>query len=611
MTRRKPATPKGETPEARIVQLVTGAPVHRLSDQVDDAIAPDDDPPWADEAEPGEDAFDEEGPSELRAADGGSGDSSIDLDAVKRCAAYDHSDTDNGLRLIAHFGNDLTVMAKGGVDGGDWLVWEGRHWDLDGGAAGAALCAQRVGHRIACEAEYLEHTPQERAALATARKFGQEDKSDAAKAARKAADDAKEALGRRKSARWKFAITSKNTARMKNMLTCAAPHLRRQPDAFNRDAHLIVTQTHTLRLGFQKVGKGGEADRFVKMDARENFAREDYATGLVPCDYDPQATCEKWLAFLARCMPDKETLRTIRQYAGTCLLGVLMQRLMFHYGLGANGKSVFLKVLFEVIGKSYGVSLPKETIMGLGERGAGQASPDIVRLFGKRAVRIDELKEGENLREDLVKRLTGGDEMAVRNLFQGYFDFVNFATPHMSGNGMPRIEGTDNGIWRRMLVVHWDVTIPVEERRDFDEFVADLLTERSGILNWLIDGAVDYLENGLFIAPKIAEATKEYREDMDPVGRFIDDCVRAAAGERVASRTMFDAYKNWGAANGVFVDDRHQTRFGKEMNKRCARSRGASGRAYLDVELHDVPESPHRGGRKDEVPPPEEGDGFE
>jgi putative DNA primase/helicase len=526
------------------------------------------------------DACDALGPSDRREAE-----ASVDDKIVRECAGLDHSDTDNGARLRLHFGADLVVMAQGGVAGGEWLGWEGRYWDRDGGPARAAMLAQKIGGRIALEAEYLEHTPTERKAIEDAKGFSKDDESPAAKQAMEAARGAVKALKARKAARWRFAVTSKNSARVKNMLEMAAPHLRRDVRGFNCDAMLIVTQNATLRLVCETYG----AARNVSIDGRAGFSREDYATGLVPCDYDRAAEAPKWVAFLDRCLPDLDVRRTVRQYSATGLLGVLLQRVMFHHGFGANGKSVYLAVIFAVLGKSLSVSLPKETFSGSGQRGAGQASPDIVRLNGKRAVRIDELKEGESLHEDLVKRLTGGDEIAVRNLFEGYFDFANLATPHMSGNGFPRIDGTDNGIWRRMLVVHWEVTIPPEERREFDEFVADLLTERSGILNWLLEGACDYLENGLFIADKIAAATAQYQEEMNPIGEFIKACVEAAPGETIGANTAFQAYVSWSRANAR--REKSQTAFGREMAKHFQRDDKRT-RSYLDCRLHDVPARP-------------------
>jgi putative DNA primase/helicase len=538
--------------------------------------------------EAGADACADLGPSDAEVSGG-------DPKIIAACAGLDHSDTDNGTRLIKHFGRDLIVMAQGGVAGGDWLAWDGRHWDLDNGPASAALLAQKVGGRIALEAAFLDFTPAEREAVKAEEAFSADDKSAPAVAARAAAEGARKTLQARKTSRWRFGVSSKNSARIKNMLETAAPHLRRDVSLFNTDPLLVVTQTHTLIFSREIDLECPDPDvtRYAgRVEALAVFRREDLATGLVPCGYDPQAVSAKWTAFLDRCMPDLELRRTVQQYSGMGLLGVLAQKLMFHHGFGANGKSVFLAVLTRVLGKSYAVGLPAESITGGAERGAGQASPDIVRLLGKRMLRVDELPEGQKLHEDLVKRLTGGDEVTVRNLFKGYFDFRNVATPHMSGNGFPKIEGTDNGIWRRMLVVHWSVTIPPEERREFDEFVDDLLTEASGILNWLIDGALDFLAHGLVVAPAIANATEAYREDMDPIGRFVAACVEVAPGHSEAAAALYDAYLAWCPGNNVTPCQ--QTRFGREMAKRFVKAKKQTV-SYLDIRLHDVPPRPDDG----------------
>ena len=95
---------------------------------------------------------------------------------------------------------------------------------------------------------------------------------------------------------------------------------------------------------------------------------------------------------------------------------------MFHYGEGANGKSVYLEMLMRLLGKSFTVGLPTESIVGKGERSAGGASPDLIRLFGKRMVRVLELPEGKPLQSELIKKLTGSEEIPVRTLFKGFVD---------------------------------------------------------------------------------------------------------------------------------------------------------------------------------------------
>ncbi len=537
----------------------------------------------ADDAPTTHDACDELGPSDAE-------DSGADPTIVARCAALDHSDTDNGKRLREHFGRDLLVMAQSGVAGGDWLGWDDTHWDQSGGLARATMTAQKLGGRIALEAAHLDFTKDERAAIDDVERYDDADESKPAKAARAAAAEAQKALKGRRAARWRFAVTSKNKARYSNALDAAAPHLRRSPDEFNAAPMLVATKTHTLR--FVREEDPGSAETPVysaRVEALKGHRREDLLTGVIPVAYDPEAKAPKWQAFLDRTMPDLAIRRTVQAYSGTGLLGILLQNLMFHHGFGANGKSVFLETLTRLLGESFAVGLPAESIVGSGERAAGGPSPDIERLFGKRMVRVLELPEGTPFKEDLVKRLTGGERFPVRTLYKGFYEFQCRATPHMSGNGFPRIDETDQGIWRRMLVVHWAVTIPKEERRDFEEMVADLLTEGPGILNWLIEGAIDFLSHGLVVAAPVEKATEAYKDDMDPIGRFVADCVEVCPGQNVGARAMYDAYVSWSKANAL--TPRFETKFGIEMKKRFTKDEKRT-RSYLDCRLHDVPTRP-------------------
>src|SRR5262249_54340700 len=78
--------------------------------------------------------------------------------AIAACALLDHSDTDNGKRLRAYYGSDLTVLALEEAAGGAFLGWTGTHWDMADGAALAQLCAQKVGPIIMAEADFMQPT---------------------------------------------------------------------------------------------------------------------------------------------------------------------------------------------------------------------------------------------------------------------------------------------------------------------------------------------------------------------------------------------------------------------------------------------------------------------
>lgn len=549
------------------------------------------------------DGFDEEG------CDGPSGgetgpDRSV---AIAEASRLDHSDTDNGRRLILHFGEDLKVMQRAGIRNTSYVVWTGSHWDLDGGEDRAFAVAQEIGALIGLEADHLAATPMEAKAIAEARtaaddlaalearrsEWTDDEKRrvrdlEATIAAGKAA---REALDKRKVARRKFGISSKNKARLDAMLACAAPHMTRPPQAWNADPWRFATRTHTIRLGRVVDPENPDPDgvRFVgTVEVTPGHRRDDLITFVVPVDFDAEAGCPTWEAFLERFLPSPAVRRFVQVFSGLGLLGVTVQKFVFHYGDGANGKSVFMQTLANVFG-ALGANLEPESITGQNQRQGGQASPDIVKLFGKRFLKVSELPEGVPLQEELIKKLTGGEEMSARALFQGAFDFTPVFSAQMSGNGYPKIEGTNHGIWRRIAVVHWPVKIPEAEQREFSEVIDGFRPEYSGILNWLIEGARIWLSEGLVLPDEVRTATKDYQDDMDPVGPFIADCVTLFPGQSVTAREMYEAYCAWAEANAVFAIK--EAKFGRVMKGRIKRT-DERIRRYLDCYLHDVPARP-------------------
>lgn len=529
----------------------------------------------------------------------------LDVETLTECALLDHSDTDNALRLTKYFPDQLLVMQAAGVTGGDKLIWSGRHWDMDGGEAGAALLAQRVGNFIQIEADHMVSTEVERRQIEAGQvgaieldslmKVDEEKLTDDNRQRIKELRDivsagkmAKQALGKRKVAHRKFGVTSKNASRIRAMLECAVPRLRKPIEDFNASALSVATLTHTLIFHQQLDPECPDPDvtRFVsRIEAREGHRQSDFITALVPVNYDKDAKAPRFLAWIEKMMPDPEVRRTLQQYCGVSILGVPLQRFMFHYGEGANGKSVFLEMLVRLLGKSFAVGLPTESIIGGGDRNAGGASPDLIRLFGKRMVRVLELPEGKPLQSELIKKLTGGEEIPVRTLFKGFIDFMPRAKPHMSGNGLPKITDTSNGIWRRMLFLRWPMKIEESEMRDLEVMVNEFLEESSGVFNWICCGALDFLENGLYIAPSVSADVQAYRKEMDIVLQFVDDCIDKAPGETVQAREMYGAFKEWCIANSKTAI--FETRFGRDMKRHCERDDRSRLRKYLDVKLRD------------------------
>ena len=113
----------------------------------------------------------------------------------------------------------------------------------------------------------------------------------------------------------------------------------------------------------------------------------------------------------------------------------------------------------------YGETVPIETFLDHGKaRGAGQATPDLAILPGVRMLRTSEPEKGAKLAEAMVKLVTGGEPIQARHLNRDFFKFYPQFKLTMSGNYRPTISGTDEGIWRRVRLVPFGVTIPKEER---------------------------------------------------------------------------------------------------------------------------------------------------
>ncbi len=550
-------------------------------------------PPWEGVGEDAE-------PSDTRAE-------RVDPEVVAECAKLDQSDTDNGRRLLNHFGENLLVLQTEGVASADYFVWTGDHWDAASGNDASIRTAQRVGARIALEADHMSYSPAELTVMKRAEPLLAKDAKDLTPAERQAVEDARAvpaALSGRRKSRRAFGVTTKNQGRIANMLRMAAPHITRAPDAFNVDPMLVAVGGATLHFT-RKVEIVRELDqecpdpdverhieRKVTTAAVEVIPGHDRAhliTKLMPVAYDPAARCPLWDAFLDEFLPDPEVRRMVQVFSGLGMTGIGLQRVMFHYGSGANGKSVFMETLMRIMGP-LGVGLPAASLVGDAKASGNQANPDIARLYGARIVRVAELPPNEPVKEELVKLLTGGERMPARNLFKGFFEFTPVFKAHLSGNGLPRIDGTDNGIWRRMVVVPWVKTIPEERRRDLHDVVAEFVAEGSGILNWLVEGVLIFLREG-FIVPEAARtATQDYRDEMDPVGQFKNACVLDQTDGRVQASTMYRAYESWALANGM--TPMKGAGFGRKMKLKVPRDDSGAQHFYVGCILHSVPDRP-------------------
>ena len=275
--------------------------------------------------------------------------------------------------------------------------------------------------------------------------------------------------------------------------------------------------------------------------------RGQHITKSIGTRYDPQATCPTWERFLHTVTRgDSELIGYLQTAVGYTLTGGTSEQcLFFLHGTGQNGKGVFSETIKRLAG-DYGQTAPESLFT---KDKPGGATNDIARLAGCRMAIASELDEGAAFAESRIKALTGGDTITARFLHQEFFDFRPTHKFWISGNHKPTVKGTDFGIWRRIRLIPFTVRIPDEEK---DPSLADkLAVELPGILNWSIAGCLRWQREGLRVPSCVTQATESYRREEDVIGQFLTDCTEEQAGARTLTTSVYQAYGQWAAAEGI------------------------------------------------------------
>ncbi|MFZ2955373.1 MAG: phage/plasmid primase, P4 family [Candidatus Ozemobacteraceae bacterium] len=432
----------------------------------------------------------------------------------------------NAERLISFAGEDIRYSESRG-----WLVWNGKRWE-PGDAAMNELFKSRV----------IPELYREAAAAAT--------RQDAA--------------GAKELATW--AKRSENDGFVSGALTMA-----------RTDKAIYLPEAGSLDANAFLLGVANGVIDLRTGDIRPHD-RHDMITRLAPVTYDPNAICPLWHIFLHKVMGgDTSLISFLQRSVGYSMTGDVSEQCFFVlHGAGANGKSVFCDVIMELLGDDLSTETPADSLML--RRNDNGATNDLARLAGLRLVTANETESGQRLAESRVKSLVGGDKIAARFLHREFFTFRPTFKIFLRTNHKPQITGTDLGIWRRVRLVPFTITIPPEEQ---DKGLVDKLRgELPGILNWAIAGAVSwYADRDLSAPQRVISATSEYRSTQDSIGTFLDERCYVSSRAEVPASVLYAEYKSWAEQRGDHP--KNLTLFGESLTERGFGKRRGNTGAYI------------------------------
>jgi putative DNA primase/helicase len=548
--------------------------VARLLAQAEDVDLPEgmvpgatDQAPPFDDNDPGPDAEDagydrdpELGEVEGEGGEPSAGDGMPPLDDLRRAAGFPINDLGNGQRFVLHFGADVMHVPRVG-----WHVWDGCVWAIDPDMIATRKRAQRLSELVLAEVPFITLSDEKMKLLATeAALIAERDAigltrdddgklSDVAEsrmarieAELRAIGAMRSSLSKIRTAHRTFARSTGNTAKIRAAMTEAEVPLAKRVE--DLDTRPLDVNTATCVLRFNTTPRPGTwplVDMVPMAHDRDLRMTKIMATG-----YDPDASAPIFHAFLNRIMPAPEMQAFLQRWFGYSMLGLTNeQALAFFYGMGANGKSALTDLMARLMG-SYAATAKIESLTGQNRRSGGDATPDLISIVAARMVRASEPEKGVQWQEGLIKQLTGGEPILVRALNENFFEATPIFKLTIGGNHAPDIRGMDDGIWRRLMIVPFDVQIPKPER---DPLIVDkMLAEGPGILNWLVEGAVAWLEQGLAPPAQVSSATDDLRQDADPYGKFLDEACLVTGDDRdsITSRELMLCFMYWQMRRG-------------------------------------------------------------
>ena len=308
--------------------------------------------------------------------------------------------------------------------------------------------------------------------------------------------------------------------------------------AFDSNKYLFNLENGTLDLS--------------TLDFRPHDPR-DFITKISHIDYDPEATCPRWIQFVDEVMEGKTAVgRYLQKAVGYSLSGdTSLECLFIMFGpTTRNGKTTTIETILRLMGE-YGRSAKPDMLATNYFRGQSNgSSDDVARLAGARFVGISEMEQKLTINASLTKQLTGNGSITARFLYEGYFEFHLQAKIFIDTNHLPNV--TDQTLFEsgRLKIIPFTRHFSDSEQDKTLKTTLMKPENLSGILNWAIEGYKLFKAEGLPEPQEVRAATEQYKVDSDRIAQFMTQCLKKETGSELRASAVYNRYKSWCTENG-------------------------------------------------------------
>lgn len=270
----------------------------------------------------------------------------------------------------------------------------------------------------------------------------------------------------------------------------------------------------------------------------KKFDYRDFLTHQLDFDHTPTAVNHLFQQYLDDVLPNKDTQKTLQQVAGYLFIkGLKLELTFFLYGTGANGKSVFFEIINGVIGSENISNYSLESLTD--EKGYHRAMiKDKIVNYGT-DIRLTKIDSG------MFKTLSSGEPIDARLPYRDPFTMTDYAKLIFNVNKMDsaNVEHT-HGFFRRFLIIPFNETIP-DAMQDKD-LHKKILTNRAGVLNWMIEGAKEVVKNrNIFVSAECELFKKQLMKETDSVAMFEEHIIKENLRGNFYTETISNSHANY------------------------------------------------------------------
>ena len=435
------------------------------------------------------------------------------------------TDVGNGRRLVDSYQPVIRY-----TPGLGWFNWSGQHWENDVEHLNLRELTKQMGASIASEVS----------------EYDEKERTDVLK----------------------WANLAKSTARIDAAIKNANsdPRISVRVDEWDSDPYLLGVANGVVDLRTSELLK---------------FRPDLHITKKTPISYTPGIQSLRFKNFMDFATNgDVEFQEWLQRAVGYTFTGLNNLDVMFLvYGTPGSGKNTFVEAFIKALGtKQY--AWPMDSSI-LAQNDMSSSSTDLyhwAELRGKRAVWFDELPDGERIKENSVKKLTGSSEISARSPGERPFTFQAQAKMWITTNHRPII--TDDAMWRRIRPIPW-MRAPETSDPTLKKYLFDPEGGLPAVLSWAVEGAYKYLNStemdGLGTCAVVEKASEMYRKSEDRLGMFFEDDMNKLDGGSVPIKSVYTVYRMWSEVRGEKPVS--QIRFIRMLRDRGVEVTGESGGA--------------------------------